>query len=93
MIKAIGPTQTAAAHSQNQFSVFATVVISTGLLPHPSASGVAQPWVVVKPRLPHDGREMPQAIAGALPLAFHMNSPIASMFSKFQAMPLRNAAA
>lgn len=34
-----------------------------------------------------------QAIAAVLRRAFQNNSPIASMFSKFQAMPFRNAAA
>lgn len=42
---------------------------------------------------PLSGCAWPQVAKAALCLAFHMNSPIASMFKRFQAMPLRNAAA
>lgn len=65
----------------------------TGLLPHPSAPGVAQGLAVVKPSHRVAVPGLPQAAKAALCLAFHMNRPIASMFKRFQAMPFRNAAA
>ena len=72
-----------------------TIVLAVVISPGPlcrthSSSGVAQRLVLVKQR---ETTLHVQAIAMARCLAFQNNSPIASMFSRFQAIPLRNAAA